>query len=190
MYTGDSILKSRTGTHQGCPLGPLGFALAIQPTLEKLQRDAGLVWQCWYLDDGLLLGYAEAVSQAFATIKGDLAQVGLTVNSQKCEVWGPPAYAFSTSNADVCNVPWTPDSGTIILGTPVTYPGTGAFAKNHWNKTNSQLEKATQLVTTVADAQLAHHLLRQCLNACKVNHLLRATYWYASYRGVKGLTLY
>ena len=32
-------IPSLAGTHQGCPLGPIGFALAIQPTLEKLQRD-------------------------------------------------------------------------------------------------------------------------------------------------------
>ena len=71
---------SRTGTHQGCPLGPLGFALAIQPTLEKLQNTSGLVWQSWYLDDGLLVGSPEAVARAFQMLKVDLGGVGLTVN--------------------------------------------------------------------------------------------------------------
>ena len=36
----------------------------------------------------------------------------------------------------------------------------------------------------MADAQLGHHLLRQYLDACKVNHLLRATDCYASDAGV------
>jgi hypothetical protein len=28
LFTGGQMLTSETGTHQGCPLGPLGFALA------------------------------------------------------------------------------------------------------------------------------------------------------------------
>ena len=45
LYLGESTIPSRTGTHQGCPLGPVGFALALQPTLELLQRDSRLIWQ-------------------------------------------------------------------------------------------------------------------------------------------------
>ena len=40
---------------QGDPLGPLGFALTLQPLLEHLQADiSGLRLNAWYLDDGTL----------------------------------------------------------------------------------------------------------------------------------------
>ena len=37
------------------------------------------------------------------------------------------------------------------------------------------MEATTKNVIEVTDAQTVHHLLRKCLEACKVNHLLRAT---------------
>ena len=43
LYIGGQTLFSLTGTHQGCPLGPLGFALGLQDVLEDLQSRAGLL---------------------------------------------------------------------------------------------------------------------------------------------------
>ena len=54
-------------------------------------------------------------------------------------------------------------------------PWVTAYAKQVWTTVNTKLETAVQLVTGLADAQLAHHLLRSCLDGCKVNHLLRAS---------------
>jgi hypothetical protein len=46
--------------------------LAIHPTAEKLQKKmAGLVWNSWYLDDGLLVGTADAVNTAFRMLTTD-----------------------------------------------------------------------------------------------------------------------
>ena len=66
LYSGDSPLHSRTGTHQGCPMGPLGFALGIQPVIEEAAK--GLLWSSWYLDDGLLVGTPSAVSAALYAV--------------------------------------------------------------------------------------------------------------------------
>ena len=38
-----------------------------------------------------------------------------------------------------------------------------------------RLGRAATLATSLTDAQLSHHLLRQSLDSCRVNHLLRAT---------------
>jgi len=43
------------------PLGPLLFALAIQPLVEQLQSIDGLKLNIWYLDDGILGGPVPAV---------------------------------------------------------------------------------------------------------------------------------
>ena len=166
---------SPTGIHQGCPLGPVGFALAIQPTVERLQRESGLVWNSWYLDDGLLVGTASAVQHALSTLKTDLERIGLHINAGKCEVWGPDAQTLAHACPGIPCVPWRPDTGFTVLGIPVCYPGSHAYARGAWAAVNGRLETAVDLVTGLADAQLAHHLVRSCLDGCKVNHLLRAS---------------
>ena len=55
------------------------------------------------------------------------------------------------------------------------YPGSQAYAKQAWTTANTKLVTAVQLVRGLADAQLAYHLVRFCLDGCKVNHLLRAS---------------
>ena len=55
LFVGDTIILSQAGTHQGCPLGPLGFALGLQDVAERIAKDAGLLWSAWYKDDGLLV---------------------------------------------------------------------------------------------------------------------------------------
>ena len=45
-------------------------------------------------------------------------------------------------------------------GKPINYPGSTAYQ---------------EMQSPINKTALAHHLLRQCLDACKVNHLLRAT---------------
>jgi len=71
--------------------------------------------------------------------------------------------------------PWEPDSGITLLGCPISFPGTSSQTVHRWDAVLADLEKATDRVTQVADLQVAHHLLRACLDACKVNHLLRCS---------------
>ena len=37
LFCGGNVLASRTGVHQGCPLGPTGFAQGIHSVIERLQ---------------------------------------------------------------------------------------------------------------------------------------------------------
>ena len=179
------MLSSETGTHQGCPLGPLGFALAIQPVLEELQDKGELIWSSWYLDDGILLGSPEKVSEAFTWLQLKLAERGLVINQQKCEAWGPRVAPFSATHPTVACCEWGPGSGTKVLGCPVNFPQSTDFAEAHWKATCTKLEHTVQRVTQVTDLQMAHHLLRTTLDACKVTHLLRATDCYRSDAGVR-----
>ena len=61
------------------------------------------------------------------------------------------------------------------MGVPINYPGTHAFAERYWTKVVVDLRAAIDRVTSLTDAQCSHHLLRKCLDACKVTHLLRST---------------
>ena len=176
LFCGPTILESQAGVHQGCPLGPIGFATGLHTVIETIQQDSSitLTWQSWYLDDGVILGDAMSVSMAFAVLQRELPAIGLTLNPNKCEIWGPGAsYCHTLQHLTV--VPWQPDSGVTCLGVPINYPGSHARTTQAWDKATKVLEVTSKKVTDVTDAQTAHHLLRKCLDACKVNHLLRAT---------------
>jgi hypothetical protein len=175
LFVGGNVLSSETGTHQGCPLGPLDFALAIQPVLDDLRDKGELIWSSWYLDDGILVGSPEKVAEAFTWLQLQLAERGLVVNQQKCEAWGPRMAPFAQAHPTVACCHWGPGSGTKVLGCPVNYPQSTEFAEAHWKTTCAKLEQTVQQVTQVTDLQVAHHLLRTMLDACQVTHLLRAT---------------
>ncbi|GJW26690.1 putative reverse transcriptase domain-containing protein [Tanacetum coccineum] len=56
LYYEDSILWSCQGVQQGDPLGPLLFALALHPLVQKINQSCELTLQAWYLDDGTIVG--------------------------------------------------------------------------------------------------------------------------------------
>ena len=178
LFTGGKMIWSREGTHQGCPLGPLGFALGIHPLIERLATTPGLGWQTWYLDDGLLLGDPQAIAAALNTLIQDMGELGLQLNLNKCELWGPGAENWQ--GPQVKKVPWTAQHGLTVLGVPVNFPGSTAYAEAFWKSTVEKLRLAVEKATAQVDPQCAHHLLRKCLDGCKVNHLLRATDCYSA----------
>ena len=51
LLLGIHSLLSCSGVQQGDPLGPLGFALTLQPIIQS--EVPGLALNAWYLDDGI-----------------------------------------------------------------------------------------------------------------------------------------
>ena len=89
LYFGSEVISSERGVQQGDPLGPLLFALAIQPLLLQLHEgkaEQGLQLSYSYLDDLILAGDQRAVSEAFSFFKRVASQIGLEFNTAKCEV--------------------------------------------------------------------------------------------------------
>ena len=141
LFTGGQTLWSQEGTHQGCPLGPLGFALGVHPVLESLADVPGLRWQSWYLDDGLIMGDTTAVQTALDLIQAGMAGRGLHLNLQKCELWGPGVEQWQGQPVKL--IPWRPSEGITVLGVPVNYPGSTAYAEAFWGALLAQLREAT-----------------------------------------------
>ena len=84
LFQGDA-LTSEAGVQQGDPLGPLLFALALQPSLCAAGRSQ--LDLCFaYLDDVCLAGDYTAVSAALGRLVNAARQVGLHLNVGKCEL--------------------------------------------------------------------------------------------------------
>jgi hypothetical protein len=86
---GKELLPSQTGVHQGDPLGPLLFSAALGVMLKEVlteERLAGLIFNGWYLDDGLIAGAKDVVLDTLEAIAAAGALIGLKLNWRKCEV--------------------------------------------------------------------------------------------------------
>ena len=63
----------------------------------------------------------------------------------------------------------------MVLGAPVEFPNTfNLYRKAAVDEVVADLKKATHLLTQLGDPQVEHTLLRYCLDACRLQHLLRS----------------
>jgi hypothetical protein len=132
------------------------------------------MWNVWYLDDGLLVGDPLKIAHALEWLEAEFGRRGLSINWGKTILWGPGAHLIPQGQR-IQVVPWERGSGVTVLGRPITYPDSTTYLHDQWELRLQHLEDAAHTVTQLADKQMAHHLLRFCLDACKVNHLLRMT---------------
>ena len=176
LFSDDTCINSVTGTHQGCPMGPLGFALGIHAALQATAALAPTSWMSFYLDDGHLLGSMTDLAAVFPVLQAQLAAVGLRVNLTKCNLWGPGAgraghLEESHPLREVNQVPFQPDSGLQVLGLPVDFPGTLSMTVGMLEDARSNLQLGLTALSAVPDAQVQHALLRSCADACKLMFL-------------------
>ena len=173
LFSGEQVIHSSTGTHQGCPMGPLGFALGIQRALRTTAALAPLSWMSFYLDDGHLLAPLADLAAAFPILQTELAAVGLRVNLAKCALWGPGERLVAGLPDEhplhgVASTPFLPDSGLQVLGLPVDFPGTLGKTRCVFEDARSKLSGGLSALAAVQDSQVQHALLRSCADACKL----------------------
>ena len=167
-------IRSEQGVQQGDPLGPLLYSLAWHTVVSQLPPSLRL--NLWYLDDGHLVGDMPSLRAALDIILTQGSTMGVVVNEAKCSLWGPGARVDAMADGPLANVPiipWEPESGIRVLGLPICYPGNIAFGRSLFGKVLADLSQATTVLHTLGDTQTEHLLLRYCLDACKVMHLLR-----------------
>ena len=184
---GQLLLWSQTGTHQGDTCGPLGFVLGLEEALEAA-GPSQLDWECWYLDDGTIVGPPKAVFEYLGRLQVALAGVGLCLNPAKCQFWGPgiqaagdmvPQYPegipLDHPGRAIPVLPFVENSGLTLLGVPIDFPGSSHHTRRHWAATVDATVALLERLQLFPDSQVQHALLRYCLDACRVVHLQRST---------------
>lgn len=174
LQYGPFTIISDDGVQQGDPLGPLLFAIALQPLIDRIAHEVpDLDLHKWYLDDGVLAGSVEDVLKALNIIlevcPGDhRGELGLSTNIAKCELVTmnadtdtsafPEAIQRVHGNFDLLGVPLGSDEWTA------DYIATKALAK---------ADKAIAGVQEIADPQVAYTLLRDCCGFPRIVHIIR-----------------
>ena len=121
LHFGDHTILSCCGVQQGDPLGPLGFALALHPIVERINRELStLLINVWYLDDGTLCGSAQDLLKALAIIEEEGPSRGLYLNRSKSVLFIPKDDVFS-HNPLPCDIPVVRE-GYNLLGCPIGSP--------------------------------------------------------------------
>ena len=154
----------------GYKKGPLGFALTLQPLIEKLKASvAGLGLNVWYLDDGTLMGSPGDLAAALQILERDGPPLGLHLNRGK-------PLLFIPEDADADQSPLPPDipitrRGFSLLGCPVGPPD---YCEEIFQARIEKVKVSLGALQDLEDAQLEYTLLRSCLSLPKVSFLLRA----------------
>ena len=171
LFQGEA-LTSEAGVQQGDPLGPLLFALALQPSLCAAGRSQ--LDLCFaYLDDVCLAGDYTAVSAALGRLVNAARQVGLHLNVGKCELTtlgGPNTNLDSSLFPPGLRINHSGEF--VLLGSAL---GSPSFCHQHTKQRAMQTEPLLQALGQLPDSQTALMLLRHCASWSKLVYSSRVT---------------
>ena len=169
LHFGDNTILSCCGVQQGDPLGPLCFALTLQPVVNRIENEIpGLLVNSWYLDDGTLCGHVEDLSRALSIVEEDGPPRGLMLNRSKSLLYMPECSSVSNDLLPQ-NIPIT-RSGFCLLGSPI---GPADFCDPIVGKRVDKIKAAVSNLRFLEDSQMETTLLRSCLSFTKFNFVLR-----------------
>ena len=163
---GDSsaVLSSQEGVHQGDPLGPFYFCIAINACLQLLQESHVGIVVAAYFDDVTILGPPEKIGDVLPELVSGLESCGLHFNPAKCELFHPDAESqvWAHGMRTSCD-------GTVVLGAAL---GSPEFAQSHYESVAQQGRSLLQSISLMESTQCAFLLLKFCANS-RIAHITR-----------------
>ena len=121
LHLGVDFILSCCGVQQGDPLNPLGFALTLQPIVERIKAEVpGLNINAWYLDDRTLCGTPDDLAEVLRIVEEEGPARGFLLNRAKSLLYIPED-GDSSYNPLPPDIPTT-ETGFILLGCPVGPP--------------------------------------------------------------------
>lgn len=174
LLFGSHLLRSARGVQQGDPLGPLFFCLvlvkAVQLAKAALGSDVQLLLEAWYMDDGNMGMHKSHLSSWIGALTAASAEVGLTLNQTKCEIYAHKDNLESLKQ-QFPTMKVLPIEDLYTLGCPCG----STSATEAWAAT--KLEKAAKRNQAIARVPAAHEaftLLRFCGGSPLAVYFLRA----------------
>ena len=167
-------LTSQSGVLQGDPLGPFLFALVLHKVAGAIKEDtecSQLLYQAWYLDDGILAGKKSSIRRSLSLIQELGPPLGLYVNISKCELYCSGDTRTFPSELKVSHL-----HHFEILGCPIG-DYIHVYCANFIASKRLQAHKLLLQLKDVAatDPQVALTLLHLCGSFCRLSYLARST---------------
>ena len=125
------------------------------------------MFSVWYLDDGTIVGSRSAILEFLSQVEILGSPLGLFLNKQKCELFWPSG---DQSFLDFPLELRRPSDGLDLLCSLVW--GSDNFFDSYFASKVDRTRRLQELLCFLEDPQCEFHLLRSCLNVCKVTHLL------------------
>ncbi len=168
LHLDDEVILSGCGVQQGDPIGPLGFALAIHPIVEKIKEEVpGLLINAWYLDDGTLCGSLDDLAVALAIIEAEGPHHGLYLNKSKCLLHA--VADVPVSHSILSDIPLV-TGGFDLLGSPM---GPAVYCEASLQKRINKVQEILYRLSDLQDSQMETTLLHSCLALPKIAYVLR-----------------
>lgn len=167
LFHGPVPILSQVGAQQGDPLGPLIFSLAIHDIVMQLRSKLNI----WYLYDGTIGGSVDAVTNDVKKIVELFKELGLGVNSEKCEVFCCDQNEdISILRAVIPGLKTVDKTNFTLLGAPIfpeAIPRILDAKKLDIVKSQERLKNLS--------AHVALTLFRSCLSMPKLTYTLRTS---------------
>ena len=163
-------IPSSRGIQQGDPLGPALFALAV----DKIAKDLSWELNIWYLDDATIGGQASSVFNDATKIINAFKEIGLQINSNKCELcissYTADMYADTVKQFSFIlpSISLPPRHSWSVLGSPFTHEAIVPIL-------GSKLENIRQLCFKLEEVD-PHHaftFLSNCFSIPKLVYILQ-----------------
>lgn len=149
------------------------FFLCIQPLLKRISQECELEMNCWYADDGLLVGPIDEVANALRILLDVGPSYNFHINPSKTVVfWSTTSQHKLRPLLSVLPLEASPRDGITTLGASI---GSKEYMLSFLRSRMSRCNELLTELQRIPDARISFHLHRLSASSCKVQHAFQLT---------------